>query len=111
MPSDPAYTALIRALVRRLNYFALTELGANSTIPQTSGLETARKLWKKLTLKLHPDKGGCEDTFKEMNEAWETFQDAKKAYDEAHGANPSPGNPPQAGPHGGPPTSTPRDYR
>ena len=30
MPSDPEYTVLLRAVVRRLNSFALIHLGANS---------------------------------------------------------------------------------
>ena len=45
MPSDPQYTVLLRAVVRRLNSFALIHLGANSVIPHTAGFATARKLF------------------------------------------------------------------
>ncbi len=109
MPSDPELGVLLRGVVRRLNGFAKMVLPAK-VIPQCSGFDAAKKLWRALTLVLHPDKGGNAVMFAQMNGAWDTFQTAKKAHEDSS-KTPDPAAAPQGGPHGGPPTATPRGFR
>lgn len=57
-------------------------------IPRTASQEEIKKAYRKLAMKHHPDKGGDEAKFKEINEAYDTLSDTNKktAYD-----NPQPG--------------------
>lgn len=48
--------------------------------------QTIKKAYKRLAMKHHPDKGGNEDKFKEINEAYATLSDPEKKaqYDNPH---------------------------
>ena len=47
-------------------------------IPKTATPEEIRKAHRKLVIKLHPDKGGDPEKFKEMQNAYEVLSDPKK---------------------------------
>ena len=47
-------------------------------IPKTATPEEIRKAHRKLVIKLHPDKGGDPEKFKEMQNAYEVLSDRKK---------------------------------
>ena len=47
-------------------------------IPKTATPEEIRKAHRKLVIKLHPDKGGDPEKFKEMQNAFEVLSDPKK---------------------------------
>ena len=49
-------------------------LGVN----KTSSQEEIKKAYRKLAIKHHPDKGGSEDTFKKISEAYDTLGDKTK---------------------------------
>ena len=46
-------------------------------IPKTATPEEIRKAHRKLVIKLHPDKGGDPEKFKEMQNAYEVLSDPK----------------------------------
>lgn len=75
-----------------MNYYEL--LGVSKTASQ----DEIKKAFHKLAHRYHPDKGGDEKKFKEINEAYQVLSDAKKRqqYDQFgktfdHGGNPAPG--------------------
>jgi DnaJ-class molecular chaperone len=79
-------------------------LGINKTASQ----DEIRKAYKKMSMKHHPDRGGDENTFKQVNQAYQTLSDPerKQMYDQygtddpqKMGGNPFGGNP--FGFHGG----------
>ena len=47
-------------------------------IPKNCSQEDIKKSYKKLAIKHHPDKGGDEETFKKINEAYATLSDQQK---------------------------------
>jgi DnaJ family protein A protein 2 len=47
-------------------------------IPQNSSQEDIKKVYKKLALTHHPDRGGDPEKFKEVNEAYEVLSDPNK---------------------------------
>lgn len=52
-------------------------------VPRTASADDIKKAFRKKAHELHPDKGGDEKSFKEVNEAFQVLGDAKKrsAYD------------------------------
>src|SRR5512144_3254876 len=78
-------------------------------VPKSASADDIKKAFRKLSRKHHPDAGGSEEKFKEINEAYQVLSDAekRKQYDEFgqyfSGGPPPPGGagwPPGAG--GGP---------
>lgn len=55
-----------------MNYYEILEVSKNAT------QDEIRKQYKKKAIILHPDKGGCEEKFKEVNEAYSVLSDEKK---------------------------------
>lgn len=53
-------------------------------LSQSSSDEDIKKAYKKLALKVHPDKGGCPEKFKELQSAYDTLKDPqmKNRYDQ-----------------------------
>ena len=47
-------------------------------VEKTADPETIKKCYRKLSLKHHPDRGGNEETFKRISEAYETLGDSTK---------------------------------
>ena len=47
-------------------------------IPKDAGDDEIKKAYRKLALEHHPDKGGDEDRFKQINEAYSILSDAGK---------------------------------
>src|SRR5438876_990418 len=47
-------------------------------IPKTASQDEIKKAFHKLAHKYHPDKGGDEKKFKEINEAYQVLSDASK---------------------------------
>lgn len=47
-------------------------------VPKTASQEEIKKAYRKLAMRYHPDKGGDESKFKEINEAYDTLGDAEK---------------------------------
>jgi len=75
-------------------------------VKKTATAEDIKKAFRKLARKHHPDAGGEEEKFKEINEAYETLSDAekRKAYDQYgqyFGGNAPPGHRPGSGSPGG----------
>ena len=75
-------------------------------VKKTATAEEIKKAFRKLARKHHPDAGGEEEKFKEINEAYETLSDKEKreAYDQYgqyFGGNVPPGYKPGAAPPGG----------
>jgi len=60
-----------------MDYYSI--LGLSKTATQ----DDIRKAYKKMSMKHHPDRGGDEEEFKKVNEAYQTLGDAQKraAYD------------------------------
>lgn len=58
-------------------------------VPRTASADEIKKAFRKLARKHHPDAGGDEAKFKELNEAYEVLSDAKKRefYDQYGTAN------------------------
>ena len=52
-------------------------------VKETSSQDEIKKAYRKLVVKHHPDKGGSEDTFKKISEAYDTIGDEvkRKQYD------------------------------
>lgn len=52
-------------------------------VPRTASQDEIKRAYRKLAMQHHPDKGGNEETFKQINEAYDTLGDAQKraAYD------------------------------
>lgn len=52
-------------------------------VPQTASKEEIRKAFRKLAVKTHPDRGGDQEKFKEVNAAYEVLSDdeKRKTYD------------------------------
>jgi len=52
-------------------------------VKETSSQDDIKKAYRKLAVKHHPDKGGSEDTFKKISEAYDTIGDEvkRKQYD------------------------------
>jgi len=76
-------------------------------VKKTATPDEIKKAFRKLARKHHPDAGGDEEKFKEINEAYETLSDEEKrtAYDQYgqyFGGNVPPGYKPGAGAPGGP---------
>ena len=77
-------------------------------VPRSASEDDIKKAFRKLARKHHPDAGGSEERFKEVNEAYETLSDPEKRqqYDQfgryygGGGPGPGPGGP--GGPFGGP---------
>jgi molecular chaperone DnaJ len=74
-------------------------------VKKTATPDEIKKAFRKLARKHHPDAGGDEEKFKEINEAYETLSDKEKreAYDQYgqyFGGNVPPGYHPGAGPPG-----------
>ena len=75
-------------------------------VKKTATPDEIKKAFRKLARKHHPDAGGDEEKFKEINEAYETLSDAekRKAYDEYgqyFGGKVPPGYRAGSGPQGG----------
>ena len=47
-------------------------------VPRDADADTIKKAFRKLARKYHPDAGGDETKFKEINEAYEVLSDDKK---------------------------------
>jgi molecular chaperone DnaJ len=47
-------------------------------VPKTASAEEIKKAYHKKAIKLHPDHGGSEADFKELNEAYDTLKDSGK---------------------------------
>ena len=58
-------------------------------VPRTATTDEIKKAFRKLARKYHPDAGGSEAKFKEINEAYEVLSDDKKRklYDQYGTAN------------------------
>ena len=58
-------------------------------VPRTASADEIKKAFRKLARKHHPDAGGDEAKFKEVNEAYEVLSDDKKRelYDQYGTAN------------------------
>ena len=58
-------------------------------VPRDADADTIKKAFRKLARKYHPDAGGDEAKFKEINEAYEVLSDDKKRklYDQYGTAN------------------------
>ena len=58
-------------------------------VPRTATADEIKKAFRKLARKHHPDAGGDEAKFKELNEAYEVLSDEKKRalYDQYGTAN------------------------
>ena len=58
-------------------------------VPRDADADTIKKAFRKLARKYHPDAGGDETKFKEINEAYEVLSDDKKRklYDQYGTAN------------------------
>lgn len=58
-------------------------------VPRTASTDEIKKAFRKLARKYHPDAGGDEAKFKELNEAYEVLSDDKKRklYDQYGTAN------------------------
>ncbi|MFA6106021.1 MAG: DnaJ domain-containing protein [Patescibacteria group bacterium] len=54
-------------------------------VPQTATKDKIKAVYRALSRKLHPDHGGNEEKFKEVNNAWSILgdQDSRDAYDQA----------------------------
>lgn len=52
-------------------------------VPRTASQDDIKRAYRKLAMQHHPDKGGNEEKFKQINEAYDTLGDAQKraAYD------------------------------
>jgi len=61
--------------MRTENYYQI--LGVNENASQ----EDIKKAYRKLAMGHHPDKGGSDDMFKKINEAYETLSDVQKRRD------------------------------
>ena len=60
-------------------------------VPRNAGADEIKKAYRKLARKNHPDAGGDEEKFKEINEAYEVLSDEKKRklYDQYGTGNPN----------------------
>ena len=47
-------------------------------VPEDASEEEIKKAYRRLALKYHPDRGGDEEKFKEINEAYQVLSDDKK---------------------------------
>ena len=80
-------------------------------LPKSASADEIKKAFRRLARKHHPDAGGAEEKFKEINEAYEVLSDPEKRsqYDQYGayfgGGGPPPG-PGPAGPFGGQPGGT-----
>ena len=54
----------------------LKKYGVLATLNQHTTEDDARRIWRSLLLKAHPDKGGAEDDFKTANQGKEGWDDA-----------------------------------
>lgn len=54
------------------NYYEILELD------KSASQDEIKKAYRKLALKYHPDKGGDQDKFKKLNEAYQTLSDPQK---------------------------------
>jgi molecular chaperone DnaJ len=75
-------------------------------VPRTASDEDIKKAFRKLARKHHPDTGGTEDRFKEVNEAYEVLSDPekRKQYDQFgqyYGGGSPGGGAPGSGPYAG----------
>ncbi|KAG7340571.1 heat shock protein DnaJ domain protein [Nitzschia inconspicua] len=68
-------------------------------VPKTAGEKEIKKAYRKLAIQHHPDKGGNEETFKEISKAYQTLSnpDEKKIYDQYGEAGLEMGAGPNAG--------------
>ena len=77
-------------------------------IPKSASADEIKKAFRRLARKQHPDAGGAEEKFKEINEADEVLSDPEKRsqYDQYGayfgGGGPPPPGPGAGGPFGGP---------
>jgi molecular chaperone DnaJ len=76
-------------------------------VPKTATADEIKKAFRRLSRKHHPDTGGTEEKFKELNEAYQVLSDTEKRaqYDQFgqyFGGNPPPGGPSGPGPGGRP---------
>ena len=62
------------------NYYHILGISKNANLTQI------KKAYRKLALKHHPDRGGDENKFKEISEAYEVLSDQnkKRQYDRNH---------------------------
>jgi molecular chaperone DnaJ len=75
-------------------------------VPRTASADEIKKAFRKQARKHHPDAGGSEAKFKEINEAYEVLSDEEKrqqydTYGRYFGGHIPPGGPGGAGPAGG----------
>lgn len=47
-------------------------------VPKTSTITEIKKAYRRLVVKMHPDKGGDEAQFKKLQEAYEVLSDPTK---------------------------------
>lgn len=104
----PRIRIFIYLVVVLLHYRSCTAKCFYNTLGVTKSASHSeiKKAYRKLALKHHPDKGGDEDTFKEISTAYETLSDGKKKelYDQYGelGISPNFASSPQGGtPFGG----------
>lgn len=72
-------------------------------VPRSADADGIKKAFRKLARKHHPDAGGSEEKFKEINEAYEVLSDdAKRAQYDQFGQYFGGGTPPGGGGAGGP---------
>jgi curved DNA-binding protein len=68
-----------------MDYYSILGIDRNATE------QDIRKAYKKMSMQHHPDRGGDEETFKKVNEAYSTLKDPQKKQMYDMGGNPNQG--------------------